>query len=140
MKMSTVVRKSASLITPFLVTYGLYLSIYGHLSPGGGFQGGVILAVAVILLITSHGYHLVRDTFRVNVVKLLESTSALFIIAVSIIGLLSGSFMYNFLRGGELGDLFSGGTLVLFNIAIGLKVGAAFTLLFYVLLRWTESD
>ncbi len=114
--------------------------LYGHITPGGGFQGGVILAVSVILLITSHGYKAVQETFSVKVVKTIESQSLLLIIILSIIGLFSGSYFYNFLKGGEPGTLFSGGTVVIFNILIGLEVGAAFTLLFYMLLRWTESD
>jgi len=51
-----------------------------------------------------------------------------------------GGFFYNFLKGGRFGSLVSGGIVPLFNIAVGLKVGAAFTFLFYILLRWVESD
>lgn len=140
MRMSVIVRSSSRLVSPFLVAYGAYLIINGHINPGGGFQGGVILAVSVILLITSHGYKEVQKIFSVKKVKMLESLSALSIILISIIGLLFGAYFLNFLRGGEPGTLFSGGTVVLFNILIGLKIGAAFTLLFYVLLRWTEGD
>ncbi len=140
MKMSPIVRTSSKLISPFLVAYGAYMIIHGHITPGGGFQGGVILAVAVILLITSHGYKAVQETFSVRLVKLLESASALLIIVLSMAGLAFGAYFYNFLRGGEPGTIFSGGTVPIFNILIGLEVGAAFTLLFYILLRWTESD
>ncbi len=66
MKMSTVVRTTTKLISPFLVTYAVYLMVYGHLSPGGGFQAGVVLAVSVILLITSHGYKKVRKRFNLR--------------------------------------------------------------------------
>ncbi len=140
MRMSSIVRNSSRLVSPFLVAYGAYLIIHGHISPGGGFQGGVILSVSVILLITSHGYKAVRKAFSVRLVKIVESMSALLIIMISLIGLIFGTYFFNFLRGGEPGTLFSGGTVVLLNILIGLEIGAAFTLLFYVLLRWTESD
>ncbi|MFW6176341.1 MAG: MnhB domain-containing protein [Thermoplasmatota archaeon] len=140
MRMSSIVRNSSKLVSPFLVAYGAYMIVNGHITPGGGFQGGVILAVSVILLITSHGYKAVQETFSVRLVKSIESQSVLLIIIMSIIGLAFGSYFYNFLRGGEPGTLFSGGTVVIFNILIGLEVGAAFTLLFYMLLRWTEID
>lgn len=140
MRMSSIVRNSSRLVSPFLVAYGAYLIIHGHISPGGGFQGGVILAVSVILLITSHGYKRVQKAFSVKLVKIVESISALLIIVISLVGLTVGTYFFNFLRGGEPGTLFSGGTVVLLNIMIGLEIGAAFTLLFYVLLRWTESD
>jgi len=138
MKMSSIVRNSAKLVSPFLVTYGAYLVIHGHVSPGGGFQGGVILAVSVILLITSHGYTTVRTKFRLEMVRLIESTSIVLLIALGCMGVIGGSFFFNFLKGGTPGTLFSGGTVVLVNSIIGLEVGAAFTLLFYVLLRRAE--
>ncbi len=138
MKMSSIVRNSAKLVSPFLVTYGAYLIIHGHVSPGGGFQGGVILAVSVILLITSHGYTTVRKKFRLEMVRLIESTSIVLLIALACAGVIGGSFFYNFLKGGTPGTLFSGGTVALVNSIIGLEVGVAFTLLFYMLLRRAE--
>ncbi|MBS3781746.1 MAG: Na(+)/H(+) antiporter subunit B [Candidatus Thermoplasmatota archaeon] len=140
MKMSTVVRKSSKIIAPFLFTYGAYLIIYGHLSPGGGFQGGVILAVGVVLLLTSHGYRLVRSTFRERLVKMIESSAALGIVILGLTGLIFNAFFYNYLRGGTIGTLFSGGTIVIFNILVGLKIGTGFTIVFYILLRRMERD
>ncbi|MEF8831933.1 MAG: Na(+)/H(+) antiporter subunit B [Candidatus Thermoplasmatota archaeon] len=140
MEMSTVVRKSSKIISPFLFTYGAYLIIYGHLSPGGGFQGGVILAVGIILLLTSHGYRLVHRTFRERLVKVIESTAALGIVLLGISGLIFQAFFYNYLRGGTPGTIFSGGTIVLFNILVGLKIGTGFTIIFYILLRRMERD
>lgn len=138
MKMSSIVRNSAKLVSPFLVTYGAYLIIHGHVSPGGGFQGGVILAVSVILLITSHGYVAVRKKFKLKIVRLMESTSVVLLIALASLSALGGSFFFNFLKGGTAGTLFSGGTVALVNSIIGFEVGAAFTLLFYILLRRAE--
>ncbi len=138
--MSSIVRNSSRLVSPFLIAYGAFMIVNGHISPGGGFQGGVILAVAVIMLITSHGYTAVKEKFSVRFVKIVEGLSGLSIILISMVGLVLGTYFLNFLKGGEPGTLFSGGTVVLFNIFIGVKVGVAFTLLFYMLLRWTESD
>ncbi len=140
MKMSTVVRKNSKIISPFLFAYGAYLIIYGHLSPGGGFQGGVILAVGIILLLTSHGYKLVHENFREKLVKVTESTAILGILLLGLSGLIFQGLFYNYLRGGTPGTLFSGGTIVLFNILVGLKIGMGFTIVFYVFLRRMESD
>ncbi len=135
MKMSTVVRSTTKMVSPFLVTYAAYLMIYGHLSPpGGGFQGGVILAVAVILLITSHGYRKVRKRFRFNWASLVESSAG--DTPRSPGGWRespSGGFYSNFLHT-------EGGVILPFNVLVGLEVGAAFTFVFYILLRWVESD
>jgi hypothetical protein len=60
------------------------------------------------------------------------------LIVLASLGIIGGSFFLNFLRGGTAGTLFSGGTVALVNIVIGFEVGAAFTLLFYMLLRRAE--
>ncbi len=140
MKMSSIVRTTSRMITPFLLVYGFYLIFYGHISPGGGFQGGVIVSVSVILLITANGYQVVRERVRVGLLKITESGAALFLVLSGLAGVLAGSFMANYLPRGQFGHLFSGGNIALVNTAIGLKVGVAFTLVFYVLLRWTERD
>lgn len=131
--MSTVVRTTTKMVSPFLVTYAAYLMLYGHISPGGGFQGGVILAVAVILLITSHGYVKVRRKFHFNWASLIESSAGVLLVLLGIAGLGLGAFYSNFLPT-------EGGIILPFNVIVGLEVGAAFTFVFYILLRWVESD
>ncbi|WP_461867177.1 Na(+)/H(+) antiporter subunit B [Thermococcus sp.] len=135
MKMSLVVRTTTKLISPFLVAYAAYLMIYGQMSPGGGFQAGVILAVSVILLIVSQGYKSVKKRFRMREVGTIEGFSALGLVLLGLIGTIFGGFFYNFLKG-----WWSGGTVPIFNISVGLKVGAAFVMVFYVMMRWVESD
>lgn len=140
-KMSMVVRKSSKIISPFIFTYGAYLIMYGHLSPGGGFQGGVILAVGIVLLLTSHGYRLVRrSSFREKLFKVIESTAVLGVVLLGISGIIFNTFFYNYLKGGTPATIFSGGTIMFFNILVGIKIGTGFTILFYVLLRRMERD
>ena len=50
-----IVKTLARLLAPFIVLYALYVIMHGHHSPGGGFQGGVILAASFVLLAVSHG-------------------------------------------------------------------------------------
>ncbi len=133
--MSLVVRTTTKLMSPFLVAYAAYLMIYGQMSPGGGFQAGVILAVSVVLLIVSQGYRSVKKRFKMREVGAIEGVSALGLVLLGLAGMLFGGFFYNFLKG-----WWSGGTVVLFNIGVALKVGAAFVMVFYVMLRWVESD
>lgn len=140
MKMSIVVRTATKLISPFLVVYSFYLMTFGHLNPGGGFQAGVVLAASIILLITAEGYEEIEESFKPQAVRLLEGISAIFIVALAVLGLGFGGFFFNFIPGGEFGNLFSGGIIPFFNILVGLEVGGAFTFLFYILLRWVESD
>ncbi|ASJ02380.1 cation:proton antiporter [Thermococcus profundus] len=135
MKMSLVVRTTTKLVAPFLVTYGAYLTIYGYESPGGGFQAGVIFAVSVILLMTAYGYRRTRKHFPLRTVQLVESSAALFIVGVALMGLAFGAFFLNFLR-----PYIPGGTIMTFNVGVALKVGTSFVLVFYILARWVDRD
>ncbi|CAB50117.1 Na(+)/H(+) antiporter subunit B [Pyrococcus abyssi] len=127
MKMSLIARTTSKIVAPFLVTYAAYLILYGAYSPGGGFQAGVILAVAVILLITSHGYKKVKKRFRGRTVSYLESLSSLGI------ALLIALVALAYLRPRD--DIVTS-----FNVLVGIKVGAAFVLIFYSLIAFLERD
>jgi multicomponent Na+:H+ antiporter subunit B len=50
-----IVKTLARLLVPFIITYAIYVVMHGHYSPGGGFQGGVILAASFVLLVITHG-------------------------------------------------------------------------------------
>jgi multicomponent Na+:H+ antiporter subunit B len=136
---SPIVHQSISLILPFLYVLGFYLIFYGHLSPGGGFTGGVVLATIFILLTITFG---IRHTQEDNVVKMrsmLESGGAIGFVLLGVAGMLAG---YNFLANGQAnftigtpGELLSGGLIPLLNLATGVKVGSGLGLIFYCLVK-----
>lgn len=134
--MSNIVRTTTKMVSPFLVTYSLYIMLYGHLSPGGGFQAGVILAVSVILLMTAHGTQALEEKVNETWFKIIENSMAISILFMISFGLIFGSMFYNFLDRGTFGLPISGGMIPLFNIFVGLKVGAGFMVIYYALLRW----
>lgn len=104
-----------------IVVVGMYISIHGHLTPGGGFPGGTMIAASVLLL------YLSNDEFRTKVkgFKVLESVMGVFYVSIGLIGLvLSGFFLENFLPTGTVGELFSAGIIPVVYIIIGLKVGS----------------
>ncbi|MEJ2214367.1 MAG: MnhB domain-containing protein, partial [Gammaproteobacteria bacterium] len=111
----------ADLLFPLLLVVGLYIVLHGHLTPGGGFQGGVILAAAFFLPL------LAKPSMEINHVALglIEGFSGAAFIAIGLIALFNdGAFLKPFLGKGQLGELLSAGTLPLLYIAVGLKVGA----------------
>jgi len=126
-KMSIVARTTTKLVSPFLVTYAAYLMLYSSQSPGGGFQAGVILGVAIILLITSHGYRRVRKKFKKKLVSSMEGVSGIILILL----LLLTALLY-------LPPLEE--TVIPFNVFVGIKVGAAFTMIFYTITAFMERD
>ena len=107
---------------PMILVLGLYVVVHGHLSPGGGFQGGVILATAFLLYMLAFPGSQLPDGLR----HALESLSGLAYVGVALVGLiLAGHFLdTRFLPAGTLGRLLSAGAIPLISVAIGLKVGA----------------
>ena len=114
--MTIIVKTISSWVKVLIIVFGIYIILFGHLTPGGGFAGGVILASSYILLMLAFGR------------KMVEEIAGLFF---------GGSFFVNvlhqtYLPGKPLG-LISAGTIPLSNIAIGLKVGASLFLVTLVL-------
>jgi multicomponent Na+:H+ antiporter subunit B len=121
-----------------VVLYGLYLVAHGHLTPGGGFQGGVVLATAALLVYLSGEYVTLRRVSPVLVTDVAESTGAASYVAIGLLGVAAGAtFLTNFLPLGQPGDLLSAGTIPLINMAIGLEVAGGFMLLISEFLEQT---
>ena len=111
-----------NLVLPILLTLGLYIIIHGHLSPGGGFQGGVLIAGAIALIYIGYGFKGVKKGIASNTFKIAEDLGALGFIILAFIGLIgSGVFFGNVLEKGNPGDLLSSGSIFLMNFAVGLK-------------------
>jgi multicomponent Na+:H+ antiporter subunit B len=123
-------------LVPYILLFGFYLISYGHLSPGGGFQGGVVLASGVTLLCLSRGVETALRSFPVGRMGLGESFVFLAILAIGIVGLLLGRhFLGNFLPLGKAGEVPSAGFIFFLNLLIGLKVGVGISLILFALLR-----
>lgn len=111
-------------LVPLILLLGVYVFVNGHLTPGGGFQGGAILASGVLLLLLAKpGRH-----FGHALIARVESLAGLFYVGIGVLGLvLAGGFLDNrILPTGELGQLLSAGAIPLIYSLIGLKVGAEF--------------
>lgn len=120
----------AALVGPVLVL-GAYLIGHGHLTPGGGFSGGVVVAGALLLAYAAgHGVRL----RRVRPIVLLEGVEALGaagFLALALAGLIAaGTLLKNFLALGTSGMLLSAGTIPVGNVTVGLEVAGAVALVF----------
>ena len=139
MKGMTVIVKTISVWVKMIIfLFGIYIILFGHLTPGGGFAGGVILAASYVLLMLAFGRDFVQKSLPMGLASKLDCVGALMFILVAILGLVfSGTFFVNFLYQkylpGEALDLISAGTIPLSNIAIGIKVGASLFLIIFVL-------
>jgi len=115
-----IVKISARIIATLLLAFGAYVFIHGHLTPGGGFPGGTIIAAGTLLMLVAD------DKKRTSkLLKILEGTMGFLYVVIGIAGLLvTGSFLKNFLPTGTMGNLFSAGLIPIIYSVIGLKVGA----------------
>ncbi len=139
--MSLIVKKVAQLITGFVFLYGIYIIVHGHLTPGGGFAGGAILAGAYILQILAFGRDPLHLKKKETNTSLSESTAILMVLILAIGGLLIGTkvFFNNYLPTGKIGELVSAGAIPLYNIFIGIEVAAALLTIFLALIIYKEE-
>jgi multicomponent Na+:H+ antiporter subunit B len=123
---SSIVQATGKLLFPLIIMLGAYVFIHGHLTPGGGFQGGAIIATGFLLLLISYRRFKVEHA----VVLWVESLAGITFVTIGILGLVygpNGEFLENFLPVGKLNDLFSGGVVGLIYVAVGFKVAAEIT-------------
>ncbi len=125
------------LLTPLILLLGVYVFVNGHLTPGGGFQGGAIMASAILLLLLTDPLR----HFSHRLISVLESVSGLAFITIGILGIIfAGGFLDNrILPTGTLGQLFSAGVIPIIYSFIGLKVGAEFSSMLVNLSETQES-
>ena len=117
------------LIGPVLVL-GVYIVSHGQLTPGGGFQGGVVLASAVILVFVTGGRVAMAPIRPSGPAQFLEAAGAGGYVALGLGGVIAGErFLSNFLPLGTKGSLLSSGTIASLSVAVGLEVAGAITLI-----------
>ena len=134
-KFSILVRSGVALILPFIMVFGFYVILFGHISPGGGFTGGVVLAATTIIFSITYSLGAERRLIMsTDWKKFFENFGLLLFLAVGLIGMgFGGYFLANAPTGvplGRPGKFVSGGWIPVLNLASGLKVGAGLALIF----------
>jgi multicomponent Na+:H+ antiporter subunit B len=117
-----IVRTGTQVLLPMILTFGAYVIVNGHLSAGGGFQGGAIVASGVMLMLLARP----GATLNVALLSVVESFAGVIYVFIGILGLvLAGGFLDpRFLPRGEFGAFFSAGAIPLISALLGVKVGA----------------
>jgi len=122
--MSLIVKEVSKLVAGFIALYAAYIILYGHLTPGGGFVGGVILACSFILTVLAFGGKFAAQMITDAGTKSWDTFGAFLFLLVAVVGYRTGVFFSNFLPHQGNFKLVSAGTIPLSNIAIGIKVAA----------------
>jgi multisubunit Na+/H+ antiporter MnhB subunit len=140
--MSVIVKTIASWVKVLIILFGIYIVLFGHLTPGGGFAGGVILASSYVLLMLAFGKDFVHENLPLSLGSKLDSVGAILFISIAILGVVFGGvFFKNFLIDyGQKFNLISAGTIPLSNLAIGLKVGASLYLVIFLLSAFRRDE
>jgi len=121
---SEVLKSGAAMLSPLIILFGIYIFSHGHLTPGGGFPGGVVMASAFLLLLMANENY----GFSHGLINLTETVSGLGFVLIGLAGLLLLGLNHfldpRWLGLGQYGKLFSAGAIPLIYSFIGLKVGA----------------
>lgn len=135
--MSPIVRTVAGWLKGFILLYGIYIVLYGHVTPGGGFAGGVIVACAFVLITLAEGGRMGLAHFGRGAASTLDCVGLLLFWVIAMLGMAIAPhvFFHNFISAGEEArfTLFSAGAIPVSNVGIGLKVGCSLFLVFIVL-------
>jgi len=148
--MSKIVRTSANLLFPFILIFGFYVIAHGHLTPGGGFQGGAVMATGLAMIIAAHAFERVQNAFKKDLLKVVEACGLTLFLAIAISGFVVGKpFFYNWIAqagglfGGvatEAGNLNTGGIIPLLNVFVGLEVLGALTIMILTMLAGAKEN
>jgi multicomponent Na+:H+ antiporter subunit B len=130
---SDATRVLSLILIPLLVSLGVYLALHGALTPGGGFQAGVVLAAGPLAILLAGRYLALKRVAPRWALDVLDAAGATAYALIGLGGLVFASvYLENFLPLGTSGHLLSAGMMPLNSIAVGLEVTGAF------LLTWTE--
>ena len=152
MKMTKIVRTTADVFFPFCLAFGLYVVIHGHLTPGGGFQGGAVMATGTALLLVARAYDDITGRIRKTALKVCEATGLMIFLLAGLSGLFKGlPFMANWMAatgklfgtpvpfGPNPGDLNTAGLLPLLNVGVGIEVFGGLTIILLYMLSGVKE-
>ena len=131
--MSVLVKTITRLTVGLILLYGIYIVSHGHVSPGGGFAGGVIITLSFVHLMLAYGKETAFKKLSRVQASLFENLGAVFFLGIALLGFAWGAFFRNFIPKGDPFHLFSAGIIPLCNVAISLKVGAGLFAIFVAL-------
>jgi multicomponent Na+:H+ antiporter subunit B len=122
--MSLIVRVVTRWLLGLVLVFGLGVAFFGHLTPGGGFAGGVVIACGFVMATLAFGGQTGPGAWMARLAPSLDATGASLYVATGALGYVAGHFLHQWAALGEPFTLGSTPCLVIINLAILLKVGA----------------
>ena len=122
---------------PFILLYGIYIVVNGHLSPGGGFSGGTILGAALILTHLVFGERHTERFITVDRSMKVMAVGLFTYITLKTYHVLTGANgMESVIPLGSAGSIFSAGLIFPLNICVGLIVACTIYSLYHLFTSW----
>lgn len=123
-KGDVIIKCGTDKVIPFIFMYMFYVVLHGHLSPGGGFQGGVLMVAAIAFIYMGYGYEGTAKCINRGFLHKFEGFASIAYIFFAMLGVFGGAyFCENVLFDhGNIGDLYSTGTIFYMNVTVGAKV------------------
>ncbi|HTH96698.1 MAG TPA: MnhB domain-containing protein [Stellaceae bacterium] len=138
---SEVLAPLVRLIGPVTTIFGLYVGAHAMTTPGGGFQGGVIIASGLLLIFLGQDYRVWRRIVKSEMMDACEGAgAALYGLAGFASMSMGATFLTNILPLGQLTDVFSGGLMLVENAGVALAVAGGFTVLLIEFLEETRAE
>ncbi len=139
-----IVRTVARSLMPFILIYGLYVVMHGHYSPGGGFQGGVILAAGFVLLTVTQGIERTRQHMSQETAGIISSVGLLIYAGIGALCLILGG---RYLDYGRLSQLLpvdqpTARSLGILGVEIGVALGVmgVMCIIFFAIFAADETE
>lgn len=131
----TILRKSALIVFPIIMVFGVYVILNGHISPGGGFSGGAILGAGFVLFLSAFGFNKTERFMNANTVRIITLVALLVYCLSKCYSFFTGAnHMESGIPLGTPGAILSSGLILVLNICVGMVV-ACTMYSFYALVR-----
>jgi multicomponent Na+:H+ antiporter subunit B len=131
----TILRKSALVVFPIIMVFGIYVILNGHISPGGGFSGGAILGAGFVLFLSAFGFNKTERFMNANTVRIITLVALLVYCLSKCYSFFTGAnHLESGIPLGTPGAILSSGLILVLNICVGMVV-ACTMYSFYALVR-----
>ncbi len=131
----------ARLMGTTTVLFGVYVALHAMTTPGGGFQGGVIVSSGLLLVFLAEGYRGWRRAMRSEILDACEGSGATLYALCGFASMLAGlPFLQNILPLGKVKDPFAGGLMLVENAGVAFAVAGGFAVLFLEFLEETRVE
>ena len=131
----TILRKSAMIVFPIIMVFGIYVILNGHISPGGGFSGGAILGAGFVLFLSAFGFNKTERFMNANTVRIITLVALLVYCLSKCYSFFTGAnHLESGIPLGTPGAILSSGLILVLNICVGMVV-ACTMYSFYALVR-----